>query len=799
MLNSFFFTTEEPPSRISRKARIALSQRFINRRATFVVFISAVLLAAALLPLMSASCSTQQPRPDEPQAFERLRALTRGGALPAEPIVAQIAAEHAGARAGALARALQARLRLEAKDFAGVASLLDTKDIARHTAIGDHALWMRAEALEKAGRRVEARAAYEQLARDFPDALRAREAVLRAAQLTLDEAQPAAVATFLKKLSDADDPEALLLTARAYEQSGDATRALAAYRRLYFYAPISPANDAEAVAAFGRLNSSTAPANAAEATTRAEKLFRAKRYSESFNAYTDAFARFPETSSPQSQLRRGVAASQARRPDAPAILGAIPTGSDARPEALHTLAQHYARLKQWDMARATLDEMRRAFPQSEWTMRALVAAGQTARDAKNQTEALSLFRLAAQSFPGAAEVAGAQFEVAWAAHEANNFAESSRLLVEHLAAYADKNTDNRGRAGYWAARDTERAGRLAEARALYEAMLVRYDANWYGHLARERLDVLKRSGAVIPPTSFAPDSPVARAVANLRPVFVPEETAGAAEDARALKADQLNAVGLDDLAHAELDKALESAPQSPRLNLAKAKIYRARTDNVQAFNVLRRSFPDYSQMEPEELTREEWDIFYPLAHWDVITQEARARSLDPYTVAGLIRQESVFNPRAASSANAYGLMQLLIPTARLTAKRYGVEQGISVETLFDPRLNVQLGTAYLRDQMDKFGRIEYVAAAYNAGPGRAVAWRASLPLPIDEWAEAIPFRETRGYVQGVVRNTLQYRRLYDEQGRFRPEVGARANRPTPTGAATPVNARPRRASSNEEE
>ena len=67
---------------------------------------------------------------------------------------------------------------------------------------------------------------------------------------------------------------------------------------------------------------------------------------------------------------------------------------------------------------------------------------------------------------------------------------------------------------------------------------------------------------------------------------------------------------------------------------------------------------------------------------------------------------------------------------------------------------------------------------------------------MDEWAEAIPFRETRGYVQGVVRNTLQYRRLYDEQGRFRPEVGARANR----GAR---DARQRRApaapSNNEEE
>ncbi|HEX6622352.1 MAG TPA: transglycosylase SLT domain-containing protein [Pyrinomonadaceae bacterium] len=402
---------------------------------------------------------------------------------------------------------------------------------------------------------------------------------------------------------------------------------------------------------------------------------------------------------------------------------------------------------------------------------------------------------AAQGFPGAAEVAGAQFETAWAAHEAKNFAESSRLLTEHLANYADKNTDNRGRAGYWAARDTERAGRLAEARALYEGMLARYDANWYGHLSRERLEVLKKSGANIPQNDFAPDSPVARAVANLKPVWVAEESAGPAEDARALKADQLHAVGLDDEAHAELDKALEAVPQSPRLNLAKAKIFRARNDNVQAFNVLRRSFPDYSQMKVEELTPAEWDVFYPLSHWETIVQESRAKQLDPYTVAGLIRQESVFNPRAASRADAYGMMQLLIPTARLTARRYGVSEGITVERLFDPRLNIRLGTGYLKDQMDKFGRIEYVAAAYNAGPGRAVAWRASLPLQIDEWTEAIPFRETRGYVQGVVRNTLQYRRLYDEQGRFRPEVGARANR----DAAAPATTRPRRASGNEDQ
>ena len=79
----------------------------------------------------------------------------------------------------------------------------------------------------------------------------------------------------------------------------------------------------------------------------------------------------------------------------------------------------------------------------------------------------------------------------------------------------------------------------------------------------------------------------------------------------------------------------------------------------------------------------------------------------------------------------------------------------------------------MKDQFAKFGRIEYVAVAYNAGPGRVGQWRASLPAEIDEFVEAIPFKETKGYVQGVIRNTAQYRRLYDDNGNFRPNVGSK--------------------------
>ncbi|MDQ3322352.1 MAG: lytic transglycosylase domain-containing protein, partial [Acidobacteriota bacterium] len=223
-----------------------------------------------------------------------------------------------------------------------------------------------------------------------------------------------------------------------------------------------------------------------------------------------------------------------------------------------------------------------------------------------------------------------------------------------------------------------------------------------------------------------------------------------------------------------LKEAQKTAPNSPKVNLALAKHFRFKGDNTSALLALAKSYPDYSQMFPEEMGREEWEIFYPLTNWQDIKYWAKARNLDAFQVAGFIRQETIFSPRAKSKANAYGLMQLLIPTARSVARKYNASTTeIYPETLFQPRLNIELGTGYIREQYDKFGRVEYVAVAYNAGPGRVSQWRARLPFEIDEFVEAIPFRETKGYVQGIIRNSAQYRRLYDETGNFKANVGTR--------------------------
>ena len=749
----------------------------LSKHRFFLIIVGlAIVIGASLPSFMTASCLTRLQTPAETKALENLRAMTRGGVLPSEDVVARIESQFPRSKAAALARLVRARIRISRKDFAGAADLLNTSVVRDYSSLGDYALFMRADALEQAGNKPEARSAFEQLRRDYPSSARAREAALRAANLASQAGDGAAAPSLLKDLIAKDDAAALLLIAKARAQAGDTTQALAAYRRIYFFAPASN-ESAEAASSIQRYASSLSPATQEEGITRADKLYAAKRFADAAQAYADAFAKFPGAVNPEAQLRRGIAAANARKTvDAISALNSVATSAGGtRAEALFNLAQTYARARQWDQARATTQELQRNFPTSSFTPRALVAVGQIAEDAKNDADASYFLRTAVNSYQSSGEVAQAQFNLAWMAHDAKNFADSSKQLTEHLAYYADKNTDNRGRAGYWAARDSERAGKLSEARALYQAMQGRYDANWYGYLAKQRLDAMLRSGVgTIPVKTFPADSVVGRAIANLQTVTVAEETAGDNEDKTIAKAADLTTAGLDDWALEELGEISAAQPNSPKINLAIAQVYRSQEDNVRALNVLKKSFPDYSQMKPEEMTREQWDVFYPLAYWDIIVQESRARSLDPFQVAGLIRQETVFNPRARSAARAYGLMQVLIPTAVLTAKKYGVDRSITEESLYEPRLNIQLGTAYLRDQIDKFGRIEYVAAAYNAGPQRVVQWKTSLPADMDEWDEAVPFKETRGYVQGVVRNRLQYERLYDANGKFRPEVGKRA-------------------------
>ena len=143
-----------------------------------------------------------------------------------------------------------------------------------------------------------------------------------------------------------------------------------------------------------------------------------------------------------------------------------------------------------------------------------------------------------------------------------------------------------------------------------------------------------------------------------------------------------------------------------------------------------------------------------LALWPHVQEVARAQGLDPNLVDLMIRMESGYNPRAVSPKGARGIMQLLPSTAHA----YGVSD------LFDPRENLRGGVRYFRDLLGRFGSdLRLALAAYNAGPAAASGWaRAGAGLPLDEWVEGIPFRETRQYVRGVMADWAVYRRVLGE-------------------------------------
>lgn len=758
-----------------------LQNKHFNRHSFSVIF---VFVIALLLIPFTTSCSAIVRPMVEDDALKVIRQLTKDGKLPPESAVTEIENRYANTRTGALAKLLRARIRFENNDFDGAAQILNTNVFREKTKLGDYALWLRGRALQQTGKHAEAMNVYSALVKEYPNSIRSREARMLWANSAMQSGQTTQIPNFLKELTDNNQPDALLLAAKSYEAQGNQQNAVNYYRKIYFYAAGSDAAK-EAETKLTAMGQPLTAQTAEEILARAERLFNAKKYTEAQTAYSNLIINFPNSVTPQIHLKRLITFINLRLwNEAQSAFSLIPQTAEEKQNAYYQLAVGYAKARQWAQARTTVEEMRRMYPKSDRTAEALIDVGMAARDAKNKPDETYFLRTAVSSYPNAVDVAGAQFELAWLEHENSNFAASSQMLIEHLARYVDKDTTNRGKAGYWAARDSERAGKITEACALYDAILHRYAANWYGYLATQKLTTLRGQGKCQTAPVFSANSLVPKAIANLKTITVAPETATAKELERAEKSEELGTVGLFDWAIDELQEAQKSAVNSPKINLALAKHYRFKGDNVGALLALAKSYPDYSQMNPEEMGREEWDIFYPLTNWKDIKYWAKQRNLDAYQVAGLIRQESVFNPRAKSGANAYGLMQLLIPTARTMARKYGSTATVDANSLFQPEINIELGTAYMRDQLANYGRIEYMAVAYNAGPGRVVQWRNSLPFEIDEYVEAIPFRETRGYVQGVIRNAAQYRRLYDDNGNFKSNVGTRVLR-------TEIDAKPK--------
>ncbi len=295
-------------------------------------------------------------------------------------------------------------------------------------------------------------------------------------------------------------------------------------------------------------------------------------------------------------------------------------------------------------------------------------------------------------------------------------------------------------AAFWKARIAEKLKDTVTATRLYRRVVKKDTESYYAVLASRRLADL---GVAIP---------------DPLPHGRPRQEAGAPRlDARArfhlARARALARLGLNQIAHPELDHVRRHSTRTAGLKLLLMREY-ARTHAHHRSLSLALQSP----RSPETLR-----LRYPLAHWDAVRRYAAENEVDPYLVLSLMRQESMFKPRAVSSANAYGLMQLLHETARTEALKIGLPEP-EARQLFDPGLNIRLGVHHLKGLLEDYAHSQAKAlAAYNAGKEAVERWTRDLGSDNDmEFIERISYRETRQYVKAVLRNYHAYRTLYGE-------------------------------------
>jgi soluble lytic murein transglycosylase len=153
-----------------------------------------------------------------------------------------------------------------------------------------------------------------------------------------------------------------------------------------------------------------------------------------------------------------------------------------------------------------------------------------------------------------------------------------------------------------------------------------------------------------------------------------------------------------------------------------------------------------------------YTLRFPLGRQYNLVQWADQAGIDPYWAYGILRVESAWMFDAHSGADARGLMQLVPGSAAEVARRNGLPWS-GGNSLFDPSVNIQLGTRYLAQMADRFnGSLWLASAAYNAGAARANQWLDQRSeLPPDVFVATIPFKETREYVARV----MYYSVIYD--------------------------------------
>jgi peptidoglycan lytic transglycosylase len=718
-------STRKPSSKVSAKKRRGSSPRLLRMHQAFVA-------SASLKPM-----ARQLLQDRTPAAYAGVEAYAR---------------RHASEDAGALAWLVVGYAHVLDHDYA---KAVDPLNRAKPQAgdLGDYVSYYLGTAYFQAGRTAEAVSALGEFDKAYPESLLRRDAHALYASALLAEGRSQDVISLLENDRQPPRSDIELTLGRAYAAAGQPAKAAEILRNIYVTMPLS-AEASQADTELRKLEATPqiTPLGVNGRRTRADLLAKGKRFNDAADEYRALLNAVPPNDRPDVELALAVALRRSgQNKEAKKALEALTNSSpEINAQRLFNLGE---------VARATDDdegflrnlaELRQAAPTSVWLQQELLAAGNFYLLKPDYDKAIDAYRELQQRFPDAGRASYAHWKVAWLSLRQGRNDEAKTGFEQQIGLYPT--SAEVPAALYWRGRLAEEDNDSAMARAYYQKLSERFRNFYYGELARRRLREIKSEDD--PPHYALLDRvPAIEAGAHV--------TAGEppTDNLRYQKAQLLENGALVEFAVREV-QAAGTEDSGNWVAAETAKLYQDAGRYDGAIQVFKRAVPNYFAVDLPALPRSYWEALFPKPYWTDLKKFSSQNALDPYLVASLIRQESEFNPGAVSRANAVGLMQLL-PKVGSTVAREEKLKHFSSTQLFTPEVNLQLGTRYFREMVDKFGAFEYALAAYNAGSNRVEDWQGQGKYrDPQEFVESIPFTETREYVQAILRNANVYRQLY---------------------------------------
>jgi soluble lytic murein transglycosylase len=633
--------------------------------------------------------------------------------------------------------------------------------------LNEYALFYSAETNIALNKNALALAQLKRFRKEYPESVLTEQALGSLGTAALAAAQPAEILSALDSFPQLKDmPSLLFLRAQAYEQLNQPLKAAVDYQKIYLVFPTSDqAREAGEKLGFlrGTLGNQMPAIPLEKQIEHASVIFSARQWSEARDEYSRLLPSLQGADLERAELRI-LECGQALGDGVSHVIALQINDPDVDAERYFSIANYY-RYQQQEAP--MVDAVEAAFARdsaSRWTEEALFLAGNYYWVQLDRDKASLYYRRLSDNFPTATDATPAQWRVAWAA-VLKRRPDASELLIDHIRRFPA--SPFLPDALYWLGRLAEESDNPALARAYYQKLQSRFPQNYFSSTAQSHLKALG-PGPV-------GDAEVFSAIEPLPPSLKVGSTIPEAAAARQARADALRSIAFDSSAELEL-RAAFAATGEPRLLLEAAQEAAAAGRVGVAIVTVRQIYPQLEWRRFEDVPREAWLAAYAMPYQDYIFLRSTAVGLDPMLTAGLIRQESAYQPDARSGANAFGLMQLLPKTARRFAKQARVRY--STPMLFEPDYNIHLGTIYLAGLRHDFGSVESALAAYNAGEERVSEWTAGQTYREPaEFVDSIPFTETREYVEIVTRNADIYRKLYGSLGRSAGAKGAPAAKP----------------------